>query len=215
MPTFTPYEDDFNPTLDTMEKVLQQCIATRLCLSHEKCYMMMNKGIILGHYISAARIQTDPTKIQIILLIPTPTTQTEEFDITIKDRLGKENLVADFLSRMPKPLDAAAIEDQFPDEHLFAITVKTPWYANVANYLIVGKLQKHLTPNERKQIVPRSTRFSWIRGYLFHTGENMHIKRCICEDKIVEIMKAYHDRPCGGLFSNRSTAHKVLQTGYY
>jgi len=56
MDDFTPYRDDFDPTLDTLEKVLQRCIATRLCLRHEKCYMMMTKGLILGHYISAAGI---------------------------------------------------------------------------------------------------------------------------------------------------------------
>ena len=38
---------------------------------------MMTEGLILGHYISVAGIQVDPAKIQIILLIPTPTTQTE------------------------------------------------------------------------------------------------------------------------------------------
>lgn len=74
MDDFTPYKDDFDLALDTLEKVLQQCIATRICLSHEKCYMMMTEGLILGHYISAARIQVDPAKIQIILSIPTPTT---------------------------------------------------------------------------------------------------------------------------------------------
>jgi len=100
----------------------------------------------------------------------------QEFDITIKDRPGKENPVADFLSRMPKPVDVAAVEDQFPDEHLFVVTIKTPWYADVANYLAVGKLPKHLIPNERKQIVQRSTRFSWIGGYLFHTEADMHIR---------------------------------------
>ena len=51
---------------------------------------------------------------------------------------------------MPKPVDASTVEDQFPDEHLFTVTVKTPWYADVSNYLAVGKLPKHLTPNERK-----------------------------------------------------------------
>jgi len=50
----------------------------------------------------------------------------QEFDITIKDRPGKENLVADFLSRMPKPVDTVVVEDQFVDEHLFAVTVITP-----------------------------------------------------------------------------------------
>eukprot|EP00253_Pinus_taeda_P032525 PITA_32525 len=215
MDDFTPYGDDFDPALDTLEKFLQRCIATRLCLSHEKCYMMMTEGLILRHYISAAGIQVDPAKIQILLFIPTPTTQTEEFDITIKDRLGKENPVADFISRMPKPIDAVAVEDQFPDEHLFAVAVQTPWNADVANYLAVGKLPQHLTPNEQKQIVQWSTRFSWIGGYLFHTGADMHIRRCIREDEIFDILKACHDGPCGGHFTDRRTGHKVLQIGYY
>jgi len=77
MDEFTPYGDDFDPSLDTLEKVLQHFIATRLCLSHEKCYMMMTEGLILGHYISAVGIQVDPAKIQILFLIPHPTTQTE------------------------------------------------------------------------------------------------------------------------------------------
>lgn len=139
----------------------------------------------------------------------------QEFDITINDRPGKENPVADFLSRMPKPIDAATVEDQFPDEHLFAVTIQTPWYADVADYLAVGKLPKHLTPNERKQIVQKSARFWWIGGYLFHIGADMHIRRCVPEDEIFDILKACHDGPCGGHFAERRTGHKVLQTGYY
>lgn len=74
----------------------------------------------------------------------------QECDITIKFQLGKENPVVDFLSRMPKPKDAATFEYHFPYEHLFVVTVKTPWYADIENYLAIGKLPKHLTPNERK-----------------------------------------------------------------
>ena len=37
----------------------------------------MTKGLILGHYISAAGIQVDPAKNEIMFLVPTPATQIE------------------------------------------------------------------------------------------------------------------------------------------
>ena len=116
---------------------------------------------------------------------------------------------------MPKPEDVAAVEDQFPDENLFAITVNTPWYVDVANYLSISTLPKHLTPNERKQIVQRSARFYWIRGYLFHTGADMHIRIYVREDENFDILKACYEGPCSRHFPDRRTGHNVLQIGYY
>ena len=72
----------------------------------------------------------------------------QEFDINIKDRPRKENVVADFLSRVPKTDDILTVDDQFPDEHLFSLVVKTPWYTDVANYLVVGKVPRNLTSRE-------------------------------------------------------------------
>jgi len=103
----------------------------------------------------------------------------QEFNITIKDRPGKENLVADFLSRVPKTDDSTTVEDQFLDEHLFAVTIKKLWYTNFANYLAVGKLPKHLMSSERKLIVQHNIWFFWIKGCLFHTRANMNIRRCV------------------------------------
>ncbi len=37
----------------------------------------MTKGVIVGHYIFVVGIQVDPTKIHVIILLPTPYTQTE------------------------------------------------------------------------------------------------------------------------------------------
>ena len=68
----------------------------------------------------------------------------QEFDIKIKDHPGEENVDADFLSRVPKSEDTLAVDDQFPDEHLFVVAVKTSWYADVENYLAVGKLPKQI-----------------------------------------------------------------------
>jgi len=77
MDDFNPYGDDFDQALNNLEKVLERCIATRLCLSHEKCHLMMKKGVALGNYISADGIRVDLAKIEVILNLPTPRTQTE------------------------------------------------------------------------------------------------------------------------------------------
>eukprot|EP00253_Pinus_taeda_P025855 PITA_25855 len=286
MDDFTPYRDQFDPALETLEKVLQQkcerafnnlkkLVSTAPVLWGPKWdfpFQILSDasdtaiGVVLGqeedrkpyaiyyisknispselnytitekeflvvihainkfrHYITRYLVilYTDYSAIKYLVNKPVTNGRItrwlillQEFDITIKDRPGKENPVADFLSRMTKPVDAAAVEDQFPDEHLFVVAVQTPWYADVANYLVVGKLPKHLTPNERKQIVQRSTRFSWIGGYLFHTGADMQIRRCVRQDEIFDILRACHDQPCGGHFADRRTSHKVLHTGYY
>ena len=61
----------------------------------------------------------------------------QEFDITIVDKPGKENVVADFLSRFTNNDGKLPVEDSFPDEHLFAVSSHSPWYADVTNYLVV------------------------------------------------------------------------------
>eukprot|EP00253_Pinus_taeda_P009871 PITA_09871 len=64
---------------------------------------------------------------------------------------------------MPKPVDVAAIEDQFPDEHLFVVAVQTPWYADVANYLAV----EYVTKWVEVEALPRATEKSVIQ-FLLH-----------------------------------------------
>ena len=74
MGDFTPYGDDFDQALQTLEKLLEWCIATRLFLSHERCHIMMTEGVILWHYVSATGIQVDLEKIELILLLAAPCT---------------------------------------------------------------------------------------------------------------------------------------------
>ena len=61
----------------------------------------------------------------------------QQFDLTIVDEPGKENVVADFLSRIDLPVgEEGMVDDQMPDEYLFSISVLSPWFANITNYLV-------------------------------------------------------------------------------
>jgi len=72
----------------------------------------------------------------------------QEFDITIVDRPAKENIVADFLSQL-KTDENVPVDDSFPDEYLFAVSSHSPWYADIADYLVAGKVLSHLSHRER------------------------------------------------------------------
>ena len=139
----------------------------------------------------------------------------QEFDITIIDKPGKENVVADFLSRFTNSDDSLPVEDSFPYEHLFVVSVHSPWYADVANYLDTRKIPTHLSKREKRKIIQQSSRYCWIGGHLFYTGPDLEIRRCVREDEIFHILKACHDEPCGGNFVDRRKGHKVLRMGYY
>ncbi|XP_060170578.1 uncharacterized protein LOC132601515 [Lycium barbarum] len=66
----------------------------------------------------------------------------QEFDFEVKDQKGSENQVADHLSRLEeasRPVGELEINDALPDERLLAVSCDiTPWYAGIANYLVIG-----------------------------------------------------------------------------
>ena len=65
----------------------------------------------------------------------------QEFNLTIKDKKGVENVVADHLSRLVPESNSQGIPigDSFPDEKLFAL-VHCPWYADIVNYLVTDQI---------------------------------------------------------------------------
>ncbi|XP_056857132.1 uncharacterized protein LOC130506491 [Raphanus sativus] len=59
--------------LDNMCKVLERCEEKNLVLNWEKCHFMVNDGIVLGHKVSAAGIEVDRAKIEVMTGLPAPT----------------------------------------------------------------------------------------------------------------------------------------------
>eukprot|EP00253_Pinus_taeda_P033557 PITA_33557 len=139
----------------------------------------------------------------------------QEFNITMLDRPRKQNTVADFLSRIQNTKEDSPVEDKFPDEYLFAVTTKTPWYEDIANYLVTGKLPPHLFPSERRNIIKESSKYSWISNKLFKTGPDLVIRRCVREDEMPDILKACHDEPYSRHFADKRIAYKILSLGYH
>ena len=74
MDDFLVYGSSFDDCLKNLKTVLQRCQDKNLALNWEKCHFMVTKGIVLGHKISAARLEVDQAKIIVIKTLMPPTT---------------------------------------------------------------------------------------------------------------------------------------------
>uniref|UniRef100_A0A2N9H0L4 Reverse transcriptase/retrotransposon-derived protein RNase H-like domain-containing protein n=1 Tax=Fagus sylvatica TaxID=28930 RepID=A0A2N9H0L4_FAGSY len=76
----------------------------------------------------------------------------QEFNLSIKDKKGVENVVADHLSRLvvEDSLETMPIKDTFPDEQLFNIFY-LPWFADIVNFLVTGQISSHWTAQDKKK----------------------------------------------------------------
>nr|GEY35749.1 retrovirus-related Pol polyprotein from transposon 17.6 [Tanacetum cinerariifolium] len=74
MNDFSVFRNSFENCLSRLDKMLQRCEDTKLCLNWEKSHFMVKEGIVLGHKISKNRIEVDKAKIDVIAKLPYPTT---------------------------------------------------------------------------------------------------------------------------------------------
>nr|GEX74749.1 reverse transcriptase domain-containing protein [Tanacetum cinerariifolium] len=74
MDDFSVFGNSFKNCLSHLDKMLQRCEDTKLCLNWEKSHFMVKEGIVLGHKISKNRIEVDKAKINVIAKLPHPTT---------------------------------------------------------------------------------------------------------------------------------------------
>ncbi|GJU32296.1 reverse transcriptase domain-containing protein [Tanacetum coccineum] len=74
MDDFSVFGNSFENCLSRVDKMLQRCEDTNLCLNWEKSHCMVKEGIVLGHKISKKGIEVDKAKIDVIAKLPHPTT---------------------------------------------------------------------------------------------------------------------------------------------
>ena len=73
MDDITIYGSAFDECLVNLEVVLHRCIEKDLGLNWEKCHVMVQQGIVLGHIISKQGIEFDKAKVELIVNLTSPT----------------------------------------------------------------------------------------------------------------------------------------------
>ncbi|CAM8900099.1 unnamed protein product [Rhodiola kirilowii] len=135
--------DSAQRNYSTTEKEL---LAMVFALEKFRSYLVGAKVIVYSDHAAIRYLmkkkEAKPRLIRWILLL-------QEFDLEIRDKKGIENTVADHLSRIVREEEEGHITESFPDEHLYAVSTKVPWYATIVNYLVGGNVSAR---NEMPQV---------------------------------------------------------------
>ena len=140
----------------------------------------------------------------------------QEFNLTIKDKKGVENVVADHLSRLiPKTTsEGLPIGDTFPDEQLFAL-VHCLRYTDIVNYLVTGQIPSQWTSQQKRKFLVDIKKYYFDDPYLFKYCPDQLMRRCVSNDDQIGVLTFYHSEAYGGHFFARKNADKILQAGFY
>nr|GEZ22840.1 reverse transcriptase domain-containing protein [Tanacetum cinerariifolium] len=74
MDDFSVFRNSFQSCLSHLERMLNRCEDTNLCLNWEKSHSMVKEGIVLGHKISTQGIEGDKAKVDVVTKLPHPKT---------------------------------------------------------------------------------------------------------------------------------------------
>ncbi|XP_057775095.1 uncharacterized protein LOC130994080 [Salvia miltiorrhiza] len=108
-----------------------------------------------------------------------------------------------------------AINESFPDEQIWAVLFKDPWYADYSNYLVIGALPEGLSHYQKKKFLHDVKFYYWEDPYLYRRCADGFIRRCVREHEWPKIIEECHSSPSGGHFAANRTAMKVNHSGFY
>ncbi|GJT86407.1 reverse transcriptase domain-containing protein [Tanacetum coccineum] len=174
-------------------------------------YLVLSKSIVYTDHSALKYLMNKqdakPRLLRWVLLL-------QEFDITILDKKGSENLAADHLSRLENPhkdvLENKDINEHFPLETLGVISNgSTPWFADFANYHAGNFIIKGMTTQQKRKFFKDVKHYFWDDPYLFRICVDQIMCRCVSGHEALEILKACHEGPTGGHHSANLTARKV------
>ena len=92
--------------------------------------------------------------------------------------------------------------------------VKTPSYAHIANYLVMGEIPSEWNAQDRKHFFAKIHSYYWEESFLFKYCVDQIIRKCVPENEQQGILSHCHENACGGHFASQKTSMKVLQSGF-
>ena len=80
---------------------------------------------------------------------------------------------------------------------------------------MIDELPFECSAQDKRKFLVKVHNFYWDDPYLFKYYPDQIMRRCILEDEVLSVLNFCHNDACGGYFSVKITAAKILQCDFY
>ncbi|XP_073049540.1 uncharacterized protein [Primulina eburnea] len=106
--------------------------------------------------------------------------------------------------------------DESEDENLIETLVEENIQeGSTLNFLVTGKMPLQWSSQDKRKFLNEVKNFYWDDPYLFKYCPDQIFRRCIPDNEVSSVIKFCHSEACGGHFSSKKTAAKILQCEFY
>jgi ribonuclease HI len=89
------------------------------------------------------------------------------------------------------------------------------WYSSIVQFLQTLSVPSALTKTQRRAFKLRAVNFCINDNLLFWKNPIGLLLRCVNQEEATKVMNEFHSSECGGHHYWKTTAHKILRSGYY
>nr|GEV96517.1 hypothetical protein [Tanacetum cinerariifolium] len=175
-------------------------------------YLVLSKSIVYTDHSALkyllSKQDAKPRLLRWVLLL-------QEFDVTIRDKKGSENLAADHLSRLENPLkdvlENKDINENFPLETLGSLSSgSTLWFADTTNFHAGNFIKKGLTSQQKNFFFKDVKHYFWDDPYVFRIVRIKLFAGVFMAKKLLISSKLVMKDPPGAIMVPISPRRKVM-----
>ncbi|GJV62192.1 reverse transcriptase domain-containing protein [Tanacetum coccineum] len=111
--------------------------------------------------------------------------------------------------------DHSALKYLFAKKDSKARLLRTPWFADFANYHAGNFIVKGMSSQQKNKFFKDVKHYFWDDPYLFKICADQVIRQCVAGQEAIDILKACHNGPTGGHYGANYTAKKDFDSGFY
>eukprot|EP00253_Pinus_taeda_P002379 PITA_02379 len=89
------------------------------------------------------------------------------------------------------------------------------WYKDIVYYLMNISCPNHLVAHKKRALRLKATKYCLMKDGLGWRNPEGIVLRCVDDVESKKLIYEFHSGFCGGHYAARTTAHKILRTGYY